>query len=488
MIVIKRKISFYLEKRKKNGVPIEKNVPIIIRVTYCGYKFNISTGFRVDYDSWDEGKQRVTNGCFNKQRQSSSRINMKLSEYTSLLEELFFEFEYADLVPTEKEFKDQFYQKTQKTQKKDKKLSRTTNKPPKTSHSKNKGETVRKDGLERIIKEFVNDGIMNYGWTKSTIQKFTTLKNQLYDFNPRLEIDSFTEEVLSEFMTYLKDKRQLVNVSREKQLKLLRWFLKWAAKKDYHGNMGYDTFRPKFKKAKKQVVFLSEKEITKLSSYKIPSHKIYLDRVRDVFLFCCYTGLRYSDVSELRRSDIKPNHLEITTVKTNDFLTINHNRASLAILKKYEGIRFSGDRVLPVVSNQKMNEYLKELCELAKIDDLVRETHYYGSERVDRLVPKYELISSHTGRRSFISNAIANGVPAEVVMKWTGHSDYKAMAPYIEIAENSKKEAMSKLSKIWEETYQASSPRSIDDIPDTVKTKKLRDSNRRKAVNVNSQD
>ena len=68
----------------------------------------------------------------------------------------------------------------------------------------------------------------------------------------------------------------------------------------------------------------------------------------------------------------------------------------------------------------------------------VRETYYKGNERIDEVTHKYALLSTHAGRRTFICNALARGIPAQVVMKWTGHSDYKAMKPYIDIADDIK--------------------------------------------------
>lgn len=173
-----------------------------------------------------------------------------------------------------------------------------------------------------------------------------------------------------------------------------------------------------------------------------------MERVRDVFLFCCFTSLRYSDAYNLRRSDVKSDHIEITTVKTADSLTIELNDHSRAILEKYKDVHFRGDKALPVISNQKMNDYLKELGELAGIDELIRETYYKGNERIDEVTPKYALLGTHAGRRTFICNALSMGIPAHVVMKWTGHSDYKAMKPYIDIADDIKANAMSKFNQL----------------------------------------
>lgn len=168
--------------------------------------------------------------------------------------------------------------------------------------------------------------------------------------------------------------------------------------------------------------------------------------MRDVFLFQCFTGLRYSDVFNLRRSDVKGEHIEVTTVKTSDSLIIELNNHSKAILEKYQNVAFEDNKVLPVITNQKMNDYLKELAELAGIDEPVRQTYYRGNERIDEVTPKYALLSTHAGRRTFICNALALGIPPQVVMKWTGHSDYKAMKPYIDIADDIKANAMSKFN------------------------------------------
>ena len=184
-----------------------------------------------------------------------------------------------------------------------------------------------------------------------------------------------------------------------------------------------------------------------LYNFDVPESKSYLDRVRDVFLFCCFTSLRYSDVYNLKSSDVKETHIEVTTVKTGDDLIIELNKYSKSILEKYKEVHFSNDKVLPVISNQKMNDYLKELGELAGIDDPIRETYYKGNKRIDEVYPKYALLSTHAGRRTFICNALSLGIPAQVVMKWTGHSDYKAMKPYIDIADDIKASAMNKFNQ-----------------------------------------
>ena len=233
-----------------------------------------------------------------------------------------------------------------------------------------------------------------------------------------------------------------------KQLSFLKWFLRWSFKQGIHSNNAYDTFKPKLKDTQKIIIFLTWEELNRLPEFKIPPTKQALERVRDVFLFQCFTGLRYSDVFNLRRSDIKGDYIEVTTVKTSDSLIIELNDHSRAIFEKYKDVEFENDKALPVITNQKMNDYLKELAELAEINEPVRQTYYKGNERIDEVTPKYVLLGTHAGRRTFICNALALGIPPQVVMEWTGHSDYKAMKPYIDIADDIKANAMSRFYQL----------------------------------------
>jgi integrase len=302
--------------------------------------------------------------------------------------------------------------------------------------------------LMDVFDEFVKESGTQNDWTDSTYEKFAAAKNHLKEFDSTLTFESLTESGLIVYVNYLRDTRNMRNSTIGKQLGFLKWFLRWSKKKGYNNNIAFETFKPKLKTTQKKVIFLTWAELTQLREYNIPETKKYLDRVRDVFLFQCFSGLRYSDVFNLRRSDVKENHIEVTTVKTADSLIIELNDHSKAILNKYKNIHFEHDKVLPVITNQKMNDYLKELAELAGIDEPIRETYYKGNERIDEITPKYALLGTHAGRRTFICNALSLGIPAQVVMKWTGHSDYKAMKPYIDIADDIKANAMSKFNQL----------------------------------------
>ena len=430
---IKRNIIFALESRKKDGEPIVENVPIRMRVNFASQRIEFTTGYRIDVAKWDGDKQRVKNGCTNKLKQSASEINAALLGYYTELQEIFKRFEVAEIMPSPAELKEAFNNRHGQNEKTELASADTSNVP---------------SNFYEAFDDFVRVCGRQNDWTHSTFEKFAAVKNHLKNFRSELSFDFFDEEGLTEYVQYLREEREMRNSTIGKQLSFLKWFLRWSFKQGMHSNNAYDTFKPKLKDTQKKIIFLTWEELNKLREFKIPPTKQALERVRDVFLFQCFTGLRYSDVFNLRRSDIKGDHIEVTTVKTSDSLIIELNDHSRAILEKYKDVEFENDKALPVITNQKMNDYLKELAELAKINEPVRQTYYKGNERIDEVTPKYALLGTHAGRRTFICNALALGIPPQVVMKWTGHSDYKAMKPYIDIADDIKANAMSKFNQL----------------------------------------
>ena len=425
---IKRNIIFTLESRKKDGVLITENVPIRMRVNFASKRIEFTTGYRIDSAKWDADKQRVKNGCSNKLKQLASEINASLLEYYTEIQSIFKRFEVEDVMPTPEQIKEAFNA-----------LHKPVSEEPKP-----KKEALPCDFFQ-VFDDFVEDCGRQNNWTDSTFEKFAAVKNHLTNFREGLTFEFFDERGLNDYVGYLRDVKEMRNTTIGKQLSFLKWFLRWAFKKGVHQNNAYDSYKPKLKSTQKKIIFLTWDELNRLREFKIPFNKQALERVRDVFLFQCFTGLRYSDVFNLRRSDIKGDHIEVTTVKTSDSLIIELNNHSKAILDKYKDVAFEYDKVLPVITNQKMNDYLKEL---AGIDEPIRQTYYKGNERIDDVTPKYALLGTHAGRRTFICNALALGIPPQVVMKWTGHSDYKAMKPYIDIADDIKANAMSKFNQL----------------------------------------
>lgn len=436
-MIIKRNIIFWLEKRKKNGIVVEENMPISMRLTFNSTRINFSTGFRIDASKWDEQKQRVKNGCTNKAMQSAAEINTVLNQYEAELHSIFKKFETLDTMPTKDQVKEAFNRMH---------LSESA-KEEGAAQLEQEEKKAKRPRPSDVMREFISENEIINQWTWGTIEKFNAIENHFKDFNARLSLDEYDKAHLAKFVQFLIDKKDMRNSTVKKQLGYLKWFFRWCQEKGYCNCGDYQSFDPKLKTTPKKVIFLDEHELEQLETYEIPENKKYLERVRDVFLFCCYSSLRYSDVYNLKRSDIQNNKMLITTIKTHDDLAIELNKTTTALLKKYADCDFPDNKALPVITNQKMNDYLKELCELAGIDTPISEVFYKGGVRHEITTPKYALMSTHAGRRTFICKALSMNIPPEVVMKWTGHSDYKAMKPYIAVADKVKADAMKLFDK-----------------------------------------
>lgn len=426
---IKRNIIFSLEKRKKHGEDITENLPIRVRIIYSGTRLDLSSGFRVDLSKWDDGKQKVKNGTTNKLKQSASDINASLLKIESIIQDIFKTYEIEGVVPTTITLRE--------------KINSQIKLKNKDEQSSDKGASFF-EYFDRFISE--NSKINN--WTTSTLKKLNTVRNHLGQFRKNIAINSFSHETLDQYKEFLLTKRDFKNSTLERHIKFLKWFLRWGHKNGLVTNTDFMTYTPKIKKVTKKVIFLTKQEIDLIKSFPIPEDKVYLHRVRDVLVFTCYCGLRHSDAYSLTKDDIKKDYLEIVTIKTDDKLIVDLNNHTRTILEKYKGQKLPNNKALPVISNQKYNDYLKELGELVKLDEPIKNTYYKGNKRIEEVIPKYGLLTSHIGRRSFICNGLFLGIPVHIMMKWTGHSDYKSMQPYIDTVDEMRSQAMERFNEM----------------------------------------
>lgn len=280
-------------------------------------------------------------------------------------------------------------------------------------------------------------------WTPRTFQKFASLRRHLERYDPCLRLDRLTADTLQGFTEYLVALGRR-NTTITKLAEHVRWFLRWAAGSGYYSGNLHETYRPKLKGGRfeqKAVVYLTLEELRRLEVYDLSGHPALM-AVRDTFIFGCYSGLRFSDIQALKTADINGGKIHVVTKKTDDPLTIELNSHTAAILDRWRG-RLPNGKALPTLSNQRTNDRLKELAQLVGIDAPVHITYFKGSERHDESRPKWQVLTTHAARRTFVVTALTLGIPAEVVIKWTGHSDYKAMKPYIAIVDSLKAEKMS---------------------------------------------
>lgn len=307
------------------------------------------------------------------------------------------------------------------------------------------GEKQNKHNIVASINEYINESTRTGSWSSGTYNRWKVIKSHLEEWRETMSVENFNEESMRQYMDFLYGK-EMRNTTVAKNISSVRTFLRWCRKKGYTTNSEWDDYHPRFigNGDDKEIIYLTQEELRSIMELKIPKTH-YLDQVRDVFLFCCFSGLRYSDVAKLRQSDVHEDYISVVTKKTSDSLRIELNDITKAILAKYKNNDIEA-LALPVTTNQQMNDALKELGEMAQIDTPVRRVYWVKSERKEEVVPKYKLISTHCGRRTFVVSALSLEIPSEVIMRWTGHKDHKAMKPYVAIVDKQKRESMAKFN------------------------------------------
>ena len=252
----------------------------------------------------------------------------------------------------------------------------------------------------------------------------------------KLRFDKITPQFYDKFLALLINQKNMLNNTAYKMISFLKTFMIWANTNNFTDNTSHKSFKGKTEQ--NEVIYLTNDELEHLYTMKIENER--LDRVRDVFVFQCCTGVRYGDIENISREDIKGNTWHLRTQKTKDIIEVPLTDKPLSILAKYSGL----EKPLPIISNQKMNRYVKELCNKAGINDKVKIVQYQGTERKAKTYKKYEVIGSHTARRTFITLSLQKGMPSEVIMAITGHRDFKMMRRYLKIADSHKREEMEK--------------------------------------------
>ena len=297
-----------------------------------------------------------------------------------------------------------------------------------------------KNRFSTTIKRFVSKTELESQWTYSTVMHFRGLERRIVrQFGDLFIEDMCNEDWLYSYISWRG--RNTINTTLQKEVKSLRQFFKWV---EYNGLCDCKSIlkvRPKFKKASRpNVVFLNRDELRQLAEADIDTP--YLIKARDLFLFSCMTGLRYSDTQRIGRSNVTGRTLRFTTKKTDDTLTIPLNDISYSILEKY-------DYKLPKMENQVINRFLKELCRRAAIDTPTTVIHYKGSSRIEVTGPKWQFVSTHSARKSFVSNSLMLGVPVPTVMSCTGHKSYQVMQAYVAVADEAKQAAVQSLQNFF---------------------------------------
>ena len=304
---------------------------------------------------------------------------------------------------------------------------------------------TRKDTPETNVIYFINQFVKDSAGTHKpgTLKVYTGLAVHLTAFEKlkgeKIGFETIDIPTLRAFHSFLCDIKNMNNITAAKQMSTLKTLLNYARTLyKIPVNPCFRDFKVSRKDSDFEVITLTQEEFLAISTLDLSDNK-RLDAVRDVFCFSCATGLRFGDLQQLRREHIRnDNTLRMTASKTGQKLVIPLNSVSYSILQKYSGML----KPLPVISNQKTNDYIKEIGKLADIDTPLEKVRSHGIKKVTKIFKKYELLSIHVGRKSFITLSLEKGIAIQEVMSLSGHTTFKAFKRYVDVNESRKKTVM----------------------------------------------
>lgn len=276
---------------------------------------------------------------------------------------------------------------------------------------------------------------------EGTLKKYTASMHFVQDFNKeknyKLSYEKVNQKFYEAFRDYAYTERHTLNNYFGKLVAFIKTFMNWSLDRGYHSNLEFKKFKTISNDI--EVIYLTMEELLRLYHHEFSSKR--LSHVRDLYCFACFTGLRFSDLKNLKVSNIFGDHILLTVQKTK---STNHkiplNKMAKSILEKYQGTLYEP---IPKLSGQKFNSYIKECCQLVGIEQPINTTRYIGKKRVDKTQPKYELITSHTARKTFVTNSLILGMNERVLKNITGHNDDASFKKYLKIAEDFKRNEMS---------------------------------------------
>ncbi|WP_162910758.1 tyrosine-type recombinase/integrase [Hymenobacter oligotrophus] len=275
--------------------------------------------------------------------------------------------------------------------------------------------------------------------TVRTAQAHATAGRHLREFGEAngyaIDFDTLTTTVGDRWAAYLLNVAGLTDNTINKHLGRLKSFMKWAIKRGYTENTSLD--RVSWARREPDVVALSAAELKALVDLSLPVGS-RLEKARAWFLLACYTGLRYSDLVSIKLQHLRPAtdnlpaHLRLTAKKTRAVVNVPLTAQALDIVNRLLRGELDSSKNQPI-TNPVLNRFLKELGKLAGIDAPVEVIRYRGGVADVTTAAKYECLTVHTARRTFVTLNLGKGMSAEFVMKLTGHTSYKSFQRYVNL-------------------------------------------------------
>ena len=399
------------------GSSSKSNYIVRIRVCYAGGRVDLRPRIKLESKEQWQGN-RVKRGC-KVYGQSYNDINRRLIRCEDLVDYYFEQCEDHNIEPSLDELRVWFnYEVSKKDESKE--LSAI----PRLASAKKTFFDLYKDFIEdmRIRHE-------DSQCKEDAIQPYLQLQNRLQEFDKNLTIESLNRKKMIEFIKHLS--LSMYNDAINKRLTYFRCFAYWAEDHGYTLNKEYWRYNPRLREAVKEVRCLTIEEVDTLWNLELRTSSMQV--TRDMFMFQCYTGLRYSDLKTLTRKDfyVKDGNLYLRkiTQKQKTVIDFKLPQRAKTIYERYSRYLLENNAAFPVISNPKYNKHLKRLGHLANIRGQWKDIQY----RVDKQEVVYTDradLESHCGRRTFVCMAYNAGMSLEQIAEITGHKCVEDLKPY----------------------------------------------------------
>lgn len=413
------KVNFNLRDAKS-----DTPTPVNCVIRYDNNKLVFPTGISVPPKFWDKDKQKV------KQTTSfpnGSQLNERLTSLETLVQKEFRTFENDNgYKPTANELRERLNIATERTEK------------PKETDLFSFIAKFREESKTKVNKEtgktFAYKTQCNRKQLNELIIEFSSKRKKPLNFE---DIDL---EFYNDFTAFLTTGKEFSINTIGKHIKTLKTILNEAVERGLTDNIKFKSKKFAVLKQESDSVYLNNEELKLIQNLDL-SNNTKLEKVRDLFLIGCFTGLRFSDFTNIKPENITGDLLTIETIKTGQKVSIPIHEAIKPIFQKYMERE---NKPLPrTLSNQKMNEYIKELCrKVNPLNEFVSIKENKAGVTYFTKYQKFELITTHTARRSFATNNFKSGLSSQVIMAITGHKTEKSFLTYIKVTPSENAEIM----------------------------------------------
>lgn len=397
------KISFYLKlsdtaKKKLIEKPELKNdktftVPIYYYLFVGGKHLRASTDISISICQWDEEKKKV------------NKKHLRYPELNEKLEDIRLKIENGIV------------------------FAKNKNKPI-TNDFLSDWLNGNINGDDKSFIEAYEEYLKFSKFSKSTHKIKISVMNNLVKFsenqNILLSFEAINLSFFDNFVKFLVDKG-ILNNSISIYISTLKAFMNYALQRELHNNREFQKKSFNIKNEPVEINSLTKQEFQQFFTYDFSKRK-KLEEIRDSFFFSCVTGLRVSDLTNLKKDAINNNVISVNTIKTNSNVQVPVNDLANMILDKYnDNTKF---KALPLKLNSNINTKLRTAAKEAGLNRQILKVRYMGAERIEKIIPLHEAITFHMSKKTFVSLLIECGVSREHICDITGNT-YETIGRYI---------------------------------------------------------